>query len=208
MEQSWGQLTNRAQILDSKLDEIQISLDALTQRTFERLRVGARYDQVMNNVHALLREKEESTVDLRVVLRFTVLAENECELDDFIDYWKGRVNDIIVAEDTRPGMPSRRLRSDRVPNRICHDLSYELFVSWDGRVFPCFVSYNGELLLGDLKKESLKQIWNCEKLAHLRRLHESGKRGQISLCSTCTADQCLILSIQKGEIRRVGLPIE
>jgi MoaA/NifB/PqqE/SkfB family radical SAM enzyme len=40
-------------------------------------------------------------------------------------------------------------------------------------------------LVGDLKKESLTDIWHGEELKKIRLLHIAGKRRQIASCRDC-----------------------
>ena len=42
------------------------------------------------------------------------------------------------------------------------------------------------VVLGDVNKQSLKEIWNGDKLKELRLMHIEGKRDQVKGCSTCT----------------------
>ncbi len=45
-------------ILDAGLTRIRFSIDAATKDTFEKIRVGGRYKQVINNIHRFLDIKE------------------------------------------------------------------------------------------------------------------------------------------------------
>jgi radical SAM protein with 4Fe4S-binding SPASM domain len=195
---------NRIPLLTSGLDEVHISVDAMSRRVFESIRVGARYEQVMDNIHALLDDRAECSRAPRVILRFTVLPENESELDAFCEYWRHLVDDIIIAADSRPGAAMLRLSASRAPDRMCHDLWRELFVSWDGRVSPCFVAWNGELCIGNINGQSIAEVWSGQPRTRLRVLHSTGKRNEIGICATCVADQCLFKRLRSVENRRVG----
>jgi len=51
-------------------------------------------------------------------------------------------------------------------------------VLWDGRVVPCCVDYKPELVIGEVGKMSLLDIWNSKEMLTVRE-------GKFSLCSTC-----------------------
>jgi len=55
----------------------------------------------------------------------------------------------------------------------------------DGRVVPCCMDYDGKYVLGDLKRGSLKSIWNGEKMVRLRKALLEGRKEDIELCSKC-----------------------
>ena len=45
----------------------------------------------------------------------------------------------------------------------------------DGNVVPCTQISNHELVLGNINKNTLEEIWNGKKYQELRRMHISGK---------------------------------
>ena len=56
----------------------------------------------------------------------------------------------------------------------------------DGKVVPCCVDYDGKYIVGDLKTDSLKSVWNGGKMIKLRKALLEGRKGDIELCSKCT----------------------
>lgn len=58
-------------------------------------------------------------------------------------------------------------------------------ILWDGRVVPCCTDFTGEYTLGDIKKESLMDIWNGEGLVELRSKIIEKKYREVSLCKGC-----------------------
>ncbi len=62
-----------------------------------------------------------------------------------------------------------------------------MYVKHDGRVFPCCQSYALDgAPVGDLRKESLAEIFNSEEMRRLRRLHAQGRGAEIDMCSRCS----------------------
>lgn len=41
-------------------------------------------------------------------------------------------------------------------------------VLWDGRVVPCCYDFDGKIVLGDLRRESVAKVWNGEKYERFR----------------------------------------
>jgi hypothetical protein len=61
-----------------------------------------------------------------------------------------------------------------------------MYVKHDGRVFPCCQSYMLDgAPVGDLRQQSLAEIFNSENMRHLRRLHAAGRGAEIDMCSRC-----------------------
>ena len=55
----------------------------------------------------------------------------------------------------------------------------------DGRVTVCCFDYDGKYVVGDLKKETLEEIWNNKKMRLIRRQFKKGKINENPLCKDC-----------------------
>jgi radical SAM protein with 4Fe4S-binding SPASM domain len=58
-------------------------------------------------------------------------------------------------------------------------------VQVDGTVNVCCFDYNGELEIGDLKKQNFSEIFNGEPMEKIQQLHSSGKVDELPLCAQC-----------------------
>lgn len=69
---------------------------------------------------------------------------------------------------------------------ICLDFLNHLAINKDGYVSIC-VRFDPKRLgvLGNIKEQSLSEIWNCSQRREWLELHKQGKRDQIPLCSYC-----------------------
>jgi radical SAM protein with 4Fe4S-binding SPASM domain len=59
-----------------------------------------------------------------------------------------------------------------------------LVVLQDGRVTVCCVDHDGELAVGDVRKDRLADLWNGPAMQRLRRAHAAGRLP--ALCAGCT----------------------
>jgi len=72
-------------MLDCGLNRIQPSVDAATKETYEKIRVGATWDVMLNNLRYLFREKERRGVRLPVVhFHYIVQRDNIHEMPAFV----------------------------------------------------------------------------------------------------------------------------
>lgn len=65
----------------------------------------------------------------------------------------------------------------------CHRLWTSFTVLWDGKVSLCCLDYEGDVIIGDLKEQSLKHVINCEKYKEIRSNHIKGLF--LEKCSNC-----------------------
>ena len=69
----------------------------------------------------------------------------------------------------------------------CNWLWKSLAIYWDGRVASCCADFSSDQVIGDVRRQSLKEIWNGEPMVRLRRLQVEGRYKEASLCSGCDA---------------------
>lgn len=71
------------------------------------------------------------------------------------------------------------------PQAPCRMLWTELTVFWDGRVVPCANVYEPDNLLGDLRTQTLDEVWNGPPIQALRRAHLQDSVATIPVCRSC-----------------------
>jgi len=91
--------------------------------------------------------------------------------------------DFEVAEASDRGIYGQELPAKAVD--VCPYLFYSVAINPDGKVSACFLDYQKDLILGDLKEESFKDIWNGTKFLGLRLAHLMGYRCQLKHCNNC-----------------------
>jgi radical SAM protein with 4Fe4S-binding SPASM domain len=62
-----------------------------------------------------------------------------------------------------------------------------LVVLANGDVTVCCYDYNGVLNIGNIKNNSIKELWNSPQLKQLRKIHYKRGFDKIPLCSKCDA---------------------
>lgn len=183
-------------IIDASTTVVTVSLDGIDPDAFERIRVNARYDEVVAGVHRLLRLREERGATFPVVVLSVVgLPEVAPKYEAFRSYWRPFLRDtddvFMCSAVTWAGamaMPGREdARPDPDPSRRppCRMIYKSLQIYYDGRATPCCYDHACALQVGDARTQTVEEIWNGEPLRALRRLHETGRSGEIPLCRDC-----------------------
>ncbi len=185
----------RAQRLveDGALGRLIISLDGATKETYEAVRIGGRFDLVMENTMRVLRIKRALGRRKPVVtLQILTMPRTRHEIDEFVSRWEPELGDgdeILIKEvDTFGGLvDDLRLDAEREPvQRIpCRMLWKDMSIAWDGKVTVCCKDVYYQLTVGDANTQSLEEIWNAPKWNAYRRLHTSGEWDRIHPCDVC-----------------------
>ena len=61
-----------------------------------------------------------------------------------------------------------------------------MYVKHNGDVYPCCQSYMLDgAPVGHVSSQPLEEIWNSAEMRRMRRLHITGRAGEIDICSRC-----------------------
>ena len=63
---------------------------------------------------------------------------------------------------------------------------YSFSINSEGTVSLCFLDWKRKLLIGDVRKKSVKEIWNGLKINLYRHLFLKGKRKEHYICGNCS----------------------
>jgi len=175
------------------LDDLYISLDGTKKETYEKLRKGASFEKVTENILNFINAREKSGKESpRVHLRIIRMKETEGEIEEFQSFWREKLgrNDEVEINDFNTWVgkvedrnPAKRPRRKRLP---CRQLWQTALIFWNGDLTPCCYDVNGELKVGNVKEASIRDIWSNQKLKALRDAHLSNDYTRIPLCKSCT----------------------
>ena len=63
-----------------------------------------------------------------------------------------------------------------VEPKVCSYIFYSVKINSDGTVSLCFLDWSHTIIIGDLKRDSFKDIWQGNLLREVRRIHLKGER--------------------------------
>jgi len=186
------------QLVDAGLDEVCVSIDAVSEETYRAVRRGPKFARVVENVHALLRRRGRT----RVVVRFLRQRANEGEQRQFVRHWRSRGARVeTLPMSNRAGTLARfaqlrrrqrgALRSGlgRLRARFalaCTRPFLHLAILTDGRVLVCCDDWAHRVIVGDLSRQSLSEVWNGDPINHHRQLLWTRQYDQSPLCRNCS----------------------
>ena len=183
-------------VLKSGITRLRFSLDAATKETFEKVRLGAKYETTMKNIERFLEIKKQEKCDLPVVgVNFCKTKFNEHEEEIFIEKWIDKV-DFFVIQDFQPPdldtnytafLPSRSAVREGIQESgyNCQQPWQRVLVRSNGEVCPCCAFFSTELSLGNMKDHNLHELWNSKEMHELRSMHKLGNYGDNPWCKKC-----------------------
>lgn len=184
-------------LVAERIARIEVSLDAATPETYEKIRGKNELTRIEANLETLIETRKRANSKLPVIrLCFCVQEDNLHEQQAFLDKWRGRVDYIDFQEMVDFGQVDELIElgdeahiSKDLPQPQSTYCAYpfnSLHVWSNGDVTPCCTFFGKALKIGDATKDSLKDIWEGKELAEIRNQLLSGKLNKVChACLTC-----------------------
>jgi len=169
----------------STLKWVNFSVNAFFKETYEAftgLKAGT-IDRVKEAIVMLRSMRPDITTCASMI--FDTNFQTEMERDLFIQFWSPLASVVSINPAAYCNSP---LETPLIPPKTaCRSIFDGLTVLYDGKVVTnCCFDASGVLGIGNATKQPLLEIWRGEKLKELCELHNSGRRGEIELCSRCS----------------------
>jgi len=180
-------------LFDHGLEVVDISLDAATKATYERVRVRSNYHRVWANLHRLLYLREARKSPMKVMLSIVDQPESHDEVQAFVDYWKPLVDRVLV----RPYLPNLGLTGKK-PGDIsekqamierwpCPQFWKRVTVTQEGDIRFCVVDWMDKSRMGNVLTDSIAELWQGAEYDRLRGCHLGGRWSEAhNICGPCT----------------------
>jgi radical SAM protein with 4Fe4S-binding SPASM domain len=195
---------NSERLAKSGLTKLIVSLDGMDQEVYSRYRQKGELGKVISGIRNVAAARDKVHSPLKMELQFLVNRYNEYQIPEAAGFAKEvgarlklKSMQVISGSDIEKWMPEgRKLRryeeingkfalKNSMPDR-CPRLWFNPVITWDGLVIPCCFDKNAEFVMGDLKKESFRTIWNNARYKEFRK-NVFGGRKSIGICRNCTS---------------------
>ena len=185
------------EILEKRLlDVINFDIDGTSKETYEKIRVGVKFNRVMENVKYFL-EKKKGEGFKKPQTRATIIKMEDTlkEIDDFKKYWAAKVDCVDINDyNTWLGNISDRNVGESLERSKTGSFSYpcmhpwtEMVISADGRAGLCCLDFDLTAQLGDLNQESIEEIWKGDTITDYRNSLINLEYSNIHCCRNCNA---------------------
>lgn len=193
-----GSFLNEELIIDlvnSGLDEMIISVEALSEeKYFDVTGVHIDFERFIENIAFLNEHKRNCKIYIKIVdiafdendteEKFHLMFDDKCDMAyveqiipqfDPIDYSK------IKTEYDKTLYGKKLIRAE-----VCPLVFYVMQITTSGNVSPCCVDYNESVVFGNVKNQSLINIWNNETFNNFRLMQLKKQRFDNILCKSCS----------------------
>jgi len=189
-----GQLLDEEVAVDlirSGLDFVMFSVDGTTAATFEKIRRNLDFETVRRNILKFLAIRDRLNSKVKVRIRFVEIRENHSERADFLAYWEQHVrpgDEVYIMGIHSWANQKFKENADKVARMSmvpCISPFTTMAVLVNGLIPLCATDYNGVVPLGDLRYQTIKEVWQGEESERIRAMHLAGTRNVLPLCRGC-----------------------
>jgi len=175
--------------LGETLQYINCSLDGVSAEVFGQNRIGVDFNKAVDNTEYLIKKRNEYGYEYPwVFTRLLVNDLNEKEEKSFIDRWEG-VADKVLTTDMHNWAGKIGTENIKNPKKskkpsLCYFPWSQIAIQYDGIVRLCCMDTDTEVVMGDLNKESINDIWNGE---NYRKFRDNMLVNNVpDICKNCT----------------------
>ncbi|HQB68984.1 MAG TPA: radical SAM/SPASM domain-containing protein [Paludibacteraceae bacterium] len=194
-----------AKIVKSGLNKIIISLDGVTQKTYETYRVGGKIEKTLQAIESINIEKKlQNSRFPAIELQMIVFRHNQHEIEAFKKMTrKMNVQKVTIKtaqiynyDEKSELIPTIKKYSryknvngnwqlkKKLRNR-CLRIWQSAVITTDGELLPCCFDKNASFSYGNLKEKSVTALWNSDKAIAFRKQVLSDRKN-IDICQNCS----------------------
>jgi len=184
----------------SELDSLIISLDAFTEETFNKIRKGLNFNKIKTSIEKILKSNFSGSIFVGYVKQ----RDNLTEFSKFKEYWRkkgvgihldfvnNRSSDLknfkkicLKYDEYSFGEKIVYFFFQRYLN-ICPTPLTTVNILTNGDVILCCNDYSKKMILGNVNKNSILDIWNNEKYKRIREKFRDNEYKTIKACQNCS----------------------
>jgi len=205
-----GRLIDR--LIDAGPTRIIFSMDSPEKETYEKIRVNADYETVVNNIRNFIKRKKELGLMFPIVkVQMVVMKQNVKEVNLFKSLFKDELQaDVLgftefvnyhdLIHDKTDGIG--HAMEGKMNNHYVCDYPYRrIRLDQSGYVYACLTGQYHRL--GHAKSEEIEDMWHSQIMKKLREDHLKVGAGKTPGCETCgrqwTADKIIKPDMEADE---------
>lgn len=168
------------------VDILKISIFGLTKESYEKNHRGSvKFEKSVSNILGLLEKIKDLPKRPYTIGLMVVTDSNKSEMKDWIRFWEEKLNEVFVwLPHNWTGARNYRTIDTKQLVSCGRPLHGPLYVHIDGQVSMCCFDFNKNLVIGDMKKQNIYDIFHSESFKKLQVAHQS-KDFKGYICENC-----------------------
>ena len=164
-----------SKLLKTCLHMIDISIDAVSNETYKKVRVGGDLNITQNNILKLLTLREKVNSKTKIIVSFVEQKENSHEVDDFKTFWdKEDVDEVLIRKlhsNSGSNLVGEIEESNNKKRRPCLYPWERVILNARGKLAFCPTDWYAKSEICSYEDNSIKDIWQNNFYSGLRSQH-------------------------------------
>lgn len=194
------------EIVESGLSRLIISIDGITQETYEDYRIHGQLEKVLKGTKAVVEAKKQAKSSTpHIIWQFLVTGKNEYEIPKLkklteeygVDELRLKSIQVYEFENGNSLIPQNEKysRYKRLPNgkykmkaglgNHCWRMWSSTVLTWNGIVVPCCFDKDAKHQLGKLSESNFANIWKSDRYKSLRKQILTARQ-TVDICNNCS----------------------
>lgn len=188
-------LDKMKEFAEAGLDYLKFSLEGLnneTQLMYRRV-VDPSFNETIKKIVDTIQLFQNGNYKTKVILTRLSFKNDSAGDKEYLDFWKqypviayikNQHNRWLYEEENAEQNTAEYMQ------RYCEFPWSSVSILYDGTVVPCPLDYEGELNMGNVKNNTLEEIWNSNQYTDFRKMHAEGNFPEGHFCkSKCDFNQ-------------------
>lgn len=173
---------------------IYFSCDGYSKEVFESHRKTLDRDKIFQNIEYFVKfcENIESWFGDKIYpyVSMVVTDKNRHEKEMLINHFKGKHCHVSFQDcDGRGEVVGKEKNINDISEiKACDWALGQIYILSNLDVVPCCLDWNGTEVMGNLRNQTVKEVWEGEKYQEFRYKQLNGKKKEINLCSKCKSN--------------------
>lgn len=181
------------EIIEAGLDRINVSIEGVNEKQYLEF---SNYKIDFNKLVGNIRHFYENRKNCEMIIKINGDTISDDDKKKFYEIF-GDISDGVYIENIMSCWPEFKLKGIEVNQefgiygqkikkvQVCPYVFYSFSINSDGLASACFLDWSRKLIIGDAKRESVKDIWRGSKLLNYQKMFLKKERKNHSICGDC-----------------------
>jgi len=179
------------EIMKAGLDRINFSVQGIDPDDYFKV-MSLKFEKTVRNIERMIELKKEHNLKTRIRVVMLVTRYLEPHIAEVREFWKKRGVKIHLNQLENRGHHDK-IQSDAIAVHElqtyswCDRLFNQMYILYDGRTVMCCADWEQTSMMGDVSKNTIREVWNNDTYKDYRKRYLTGNvKGLI--CDGCTKD--------------------
>jgi radical SAM protein with 4Fe4S-binding SPASM domain len=184
--------TDKEEIFEGLCNQtkVKVSYDSFRKEVFESQRRGGDHEITTRNIEKFYHYPLRKNTELVIQAVRTNLNKDEDIEAEAKKRWPSAtisIRDMVAGRVEKDLSQFENKTRDCSDRQSCVQAHVRLIFNWEGRAFPCCPDVGEKLVLGDINRQSIYEIFNSSRAQFLRKRLLNKKQFESNPCAGCSS---------------------